>query len=66
MQIRYRYFSCGDQKQVVLADAVGVVFKFWELAGAGHGFAIDQVGHGHFCHAVFVCMVVEHEVDEGA
>lgn len=64
VQIGHRHFGGGNKKKVFALDAVHVLFKFRELAGADHALAAHHEGRGDFGVTVFAGVEVEEVIEE--
>jgi hypothetical protein len=56
MDIGYRHFSRGNQKIIPVFQFEQVGFEFGQLAGVGHGLAVDDKRRQHLGVAVFAGM----------
>src|ERR1700682_3607235 len=61
-----RHFRCRGQPQVTVGNAEGVAGKLWQVAGPGHGIAIDQERWLHLDVSVPFCVGVEHVLNKGS
>ena len=66
VKVGQRHLGGGNQEKVFFFQMESVLLKFGKLAGAGHAFAVDHIGRGHFGVILLYGVHIEHEIDEGA
>ena len=66
VKVGYRNFGRRYEKSIFPLQPVQVRFKLWQLARAGHGFAVDDSRYPDLIIAMPVNMQVHHELQKSA